>query len=239
MSDDQATQDTNEVAKTDDTSVVTDANQGSDEKESGEKSHEDMFYPDQKDEGDDDESKEDDAQDDAESDDDSESDDESSDDKDSKDEQGEYKLAKPKDSRLSDADMERIESYAKDQGLSKEAAEKLVENQDNAHHEYIESLQAEHKQVIKQWVDDVRTDKELGGEKFGESAEYAKSVVDRFGTDKFREYLNDTGYGNNPEVVRIFARIGKAMAPDTIVKEHSPSTGQRSLEDVFYPNSQN
>lgn len=244
MSDDQAAQGSTEAAQTDDTSVITDGtgDQVSGEKDQGEKSHEETFYPDQEDADDSGDDKEQESTDDKESkdsdDDKSEGDDadaESKDDDKEKSEPGEYQLAKPKESKLTDADMERIESYAKDQGLSKEAAEKLVQSESEARDSYFESLQAEHREQVKQWVDDVRADKELGGENFGKTAELAKSVVDRFGTEKFREDLNTSGYGNHPEVVRIFARIGKAMAPDTIVKENNPSTGQRSLEETFYP----
>jgi hypothetical protein len=143
-------------------------------------------------------------------------------------------LDKPKNSRLSDADMERIASYSKDQGLSKDAAQKLVEQESLARDSFMVSLQAQHQQMVQQWADDVKSDKELGGERFAESAELAKRVVDRFGTDAFRKNLNESGYGNHPEVVRIFARIGKAMAPDSLVLGGKQSGGAKSMADIFY-----
>lgn len=143
-------------------------------------------------------------------------------------------LDKPKNSRLSDADMERIASYSKDQGLSKDAAQKLVEQESAARDSFMSSLQVQHQQMVQQWREDVESDKELGGEKFAESAELAKRVVDRFGTDAFRKNLNESGYGNHPEVVRIFARIGKAMAPDNLVLGGKQSGGAKSMADIFY-----
>lgn len=245
MSDDKTPQDSTEGVK-DDQSVVVD-----DQKPEGEKDLSETFYPDdnkgdegdgEKDDADSDDDKADDqdgdkSDDESGDDDDKSGDDDKDGDGDKDGDKGDYSLNKPENSRLSDADMERIASYAKDQGLSKEAAEKLVDNESKARDSYYESLQSEHKEMVKQWVEDVKSDKELGGEKFAESAELAKSVVARFGTDEFRKNLNESGYGNHPEVVRIFARIGRAMAPDTIVKENNPSGGARSLEEVFYGNN--
>lgn len=143
-------------------------------------------------------------------------------------------LDKPEDSLLSDADMERIVAQSKEQGLSKEAAQKTVEAADDILKSHTETTQQEHRDLVEDWAQAAKDDKEIGGEKFSESVELAKRVANKFGTDKLIEGLNSTGFGNNPEVIRMLYRIGKAMDNDSLVQPGAASTSGRSLEDVFY-----
>ena len=145
-----------------------------------------------------------------------------------------FSLDNPKDSGLTDADMERIVSYAKEQGLGKDAAEKLVKFQSEAKDNFMVSMQEEHSQRAMQWQQDVRADKELGGQNFEQSVEYAKNAAKKFGSEEFINMLDESGFGNHPEVVRVFSRIGRAMDNDTLEKGGVHSGGQRSMEDVFY-----
>lgn len=156
--------------------------------------------------------------------------------KDDESEKEDYSLEKPENSLLSEADMERIESYSKDQGLSKEAAEMLVEQNNSAIESFQKRTVETHREMVDTWAKQCATDKEIGGDNYAESVELAKRAVDRWGTEEFKKNLSDSGYGNHPEVVRAFARIGKAMADDTFVKA-GPATVQKSVADIFYPKS--
>ncbi len=143
-------------------------------------------------------------------------------------------LDKPKDSLLSDSDMERILSQAKEEGLSKEDAQKQVALADSVLKSHAEKVADAHSELSDQWIQECKDDKEIGGEKFEESVNNAQKALRKFGTEKFIESLNDTKFGNNPEVVRVFARIGKAMSPDELILPGVESGSQRSLEQVFY-----
>jgi len=155
--------------------------------------------------------------------------------KEEKSESEEYELVKPEDSLLSDADMERIASYAKEQGLSKDAAEKLVTDRDKAISDFHQNNLDNHKQLVDKWATECKDDKEIGGENYNESVVCAKNAIGRFATEAFKKQLNDTGFGNNPEVVRVFARIGRAMESDTLVKGGAAQSGsQRNPADVLF-----
>jgi hypothetical protein len=143
-------------------------------------------------------------------------------------------LIKPKDSQLTDADMDRIAAYAKEQGLSKDAANKLVEVEAEAKETFMNDLQQEHDQRAEEWVNQVKADKELGGQNFEQSVSLAKKAAEKFGGEGFIEMLNESGFGNHPEVVRVFSRIGRAMNDDDFVKGGVHSGGQKSMEDLFY-----
>lgn len=158
------------------------------------------------------------------------------DDKGSDEEAEDYdSLDAPEDSLLSEADMERILARAKEEGLSKEAAQKYVDVAQEVLSENQKRISQAHSELSEQWVDQVKSDKEIGGEKFDESLKLAHKAISKFGTDEFIESLNETKFGNNPEVVRIFARIGKAMSPDSLVVSDSHMKTEKRMEDVFYP----
>lgn len=149
----------------------------------------------------------------------------------------EYELSKPEDSLLSDADMERIASYAKEQGLSKDAAEKLVTDRDAAVKDFHQNNLDNHKVLVDKWANDCKDDKEIGGENYKESVIHAKTAIDRFATEEFKKQLNDTGFGNNPEVVRIFARIGRAMDSDSVVRGGAAQGSGKSAEHILFDKS--
>lgn len=138
-----------------------------------------------------------------------------------------YELKLPEGSPLEASYVEKIATYAKERGLSNEQAQALLERES--------STVADYKSLTRGWVDDVRNDKEIGGDHFNENVGLALSVVEKYGTDSLKTALKETGYGNHPELVRIFARIGKAMAPDRLVKAGTQSAPQkRPIEEILY-----
>lgn len=162
----------------------------------------------------------------------SESESESEDEKEDED----YDLKLPEESHLSDADKERIAEYAKKQGLSKEAAQQLIDDENSARAEFVDSFQEKHKEIVSGWVEQIKEDKELGGEKFKESVEFARRAVDRFGNEELKDALERSGYGNHPELARFCARIGRAMGNDQTVFAGDKGSSERSMEDIFYGN---
>ena len=121
-----------------------------------------------------------------------------------------------------------FEPIAKELGLSQEQAQKLVDI-----YPQIQQQQAEawSKQVTD-WGDQVKADKEIGGDKLTASVGQAQKALDQFGTPALREYLESSGLGNHPELVRAFAKVGKMMSEDKIIMPNQG--GQRSAADVLY-----
>ena len=156
-----------------------------------------------------------------------------------KDSDKEIKLELPKETNLSNSDKERIADYAKKQGLSQEAAQDLLNKENLARNEFVETLAKERENQASEWVDEVKNDKEIGGDNYESSVKYAQRAAAKFGTKDFLNVLNESGYGNHPEVVRTLARIGKAMSDDKIVFGEGDSQGKKkSLADMLYGNSE-
>lgn len=146
-----------------------------------------------------------------------------------------YDLKLPENSPLKAQALEEIAHVAKEHKLTQRQAEALVERESKAlasfHQAQLDDLAVK----SQGWVQDVKTDKEIGGEGFIKNVELASRVVKRFGTESFQKMINSSGAGNHPEIVRIFARIGQAMSEDQLVIPGSQSgSGERTMEDIFY-----
>jgi len=66
---------------------------------------------------------------------------------------------------------------------------------------------------------------EWGGE-YPKNIELMGRAVQKFGGDEFKKYMDDTGMGNDPVLIKTFYNIGKAMSEDTLV------LGDRGAKDV-------
>ncbi|WP_060418695.1 peptidase [Serratia marcescens] len=139
-----------------------------------------------------------------------------------------YEFSAPEGQELDANALAVFEPIAKELGLSQEQAQKLVDI-----YPQIQQQQAEawSKQVAD-WGEQVKADKEIGGDKFNASVGAAQRALDQFGNTELREYLNASGLGNHPALVRFCAKVGKAMAEDTFVVPGQG--GQRSAADILY-----
>lgn len=116
-------------------------------------------------------------------------------------------------SPLSAEEVDELISFANEKKLSKELTQALVEREAAQ-----KTAQAEAVEKAKdKWLDDVKNDKELGGDNLKETSVVVKKVFDRFGDDEFKKYLENTGLGNHPAVVRFVKKIGKSMTPEQLV----------------------
>ena len=72
-------------------------------------------------------------------------------------------------------------------------------------------------QVRADWASESQSDEEFGGEALNENLNVAKQALDAFGTDAFKSLLQETGFGNHPEIIRFMYRAGKAISEDSYV----------------------
>ena len=104
----------------------------------------------------------------------------------------------------------------KEAGLSNEAANKLA----NSYIAYEQSRIAA--QSIK-WLEDAKSDKEVGGTLFDQNAKAAQQAFAKFGSPALKQLMDATGLGNHPEVLRVFVKLGKAMSEDKHVSVTTPA----------------
>jgi len=150
-----------------------------------------------------------------------------------------YELKLQEESLIDSAYLESFEAYAKEKKLSQDQAQELLQREETARKSYYDSQIQKWEQVKEQWKQQTIADPEIGGEKFAENAELAKRTLEKFSTPQFVSALDSSGYGNHPELVRVFARIGQAMREAKIIGGNVNTGGQKSIEDIFYGSKQN
>ena len=128
---------------------------------------------------------------------------------------GKYDLKMPDGVELDAELAEALGPEFKDLGLTNAQAQKLVDK-------YIELQQARGgKQAeawagtVQKWADDAKADKEIGGAKWDNTVAASQRAVKTLGTPELREYLNASGGGNHPELIRFMAKVGAMISEDT------------------------
>lgn len=119
-----------------------------------------------------------------------------------------------------EVDAEALTSFqalAKELKLPQAAAQKLVDFQAGAMKKAQESAQKSWDDLQNTWVSAAKADKEFGGAKFDENIALAKKAKAAFGNDEFSKVLDQTGVGNNPEMIRFLVKVAKTIKEDEVI----------------------
>lgn len=147
-----------------------------------------------------------------------------------------YELTLPKDSLLTKERIDKISAYAKEKGLSNEEAQALVERESDAVGEHAKLQKAEFVTINNGWLNELKNDKVLGGEKLVENDEKAARVLDTFGDADFKKQLTETGFGRHPGFFRMMVKIANAMSEDQFIAPGAQAEEKKqSKADKFYP----
>lgn len=92
-----------------------------------------------------------------------------------------------------------------------------------------------HLQLVESWVESVKADKEIGGDKLAENLAVARKAIDTFGTPELKDVLNATGFGNHPAVIKAFYKAGMAISGDRFVSG-SPKGPETDMAKKMFPN---
>lgn len=134
-------------------------------------------------------------------------------------ENGEYVLTMPEGVEVDKELLGELSADFKAKGMTTREAQGLADKfikvqQDRA------AKQAEAwSETVAKWVDDAKADKEIGGAKWDGTVSNAQRAVKTLGTPALAEYLNATGGGNHPELIRFMAKVGP------MIKEDNPAAG--------------
>lgn len=141
-----------------------------------------------------------------------------------------YDLKPSEGSFLNAKDLEKIAAAARERGLSQQDAQAFLVDQEK---EVADRIDAQ----SQAWAEEAQNDKEIGGAAFNENVQLAKRLVDRFGSERLKQEMNRLGYGNHPEWIRLFSKIGKHFVDDKAVFPGSSGSGKvdKSLEEILYP----
>lgn len=142
-----------------------------------------------------------------------------------------YDLKLPKDSPLRPDALDKVSSFAKERKLTQEQAQALLEGEHAAVVDTLASQQAEYKKQVEAWAGEVKA---KYGDKLPEEMIHAKRFLDKYASAKLRQTLNDTGLGNNPDLVEMCIKAGRATKEDSLVIPGSVAGSKRAPEEILY-----
>ena len=129
-------------------------------------------------------------------------------------------LGRPEDHndyQLGDFQPEQTENFrqfAHQLGLNNQQAETIYQayQQDIA-----ERDQASQQQFEQFEVDNLSTLQQEWGDEFNHNLEMARRAFMNFATPEAVKVIEETGMGNHPELLKVFARIGEVLAEDSVL----------------------
>lgn len=124
-----------------------------------------------------------------------------------------YELQMPEGIELDKASADEFTTIAKELKLDQAAAQKLADIAAKQAQRQVDA----HTRLVESWVESVKADKDIGGDKLEENLGIARKALDTFGTPELRDVLNASGLGNHPEVIKAFLKAGKAISEDKFV----------------------
>jgi hypothetical protein len=149
-------------------------------------------------------------------------------------EYGEFTL--PEGVEVDQETLDTFKTKAKELGLSQEKAQELVDLQAQTAQSSQKQLKDAIAQQHQQWLDQAKQDEEIGGEQFDQNVETARKAIETFGTPELKQFLDESGLGNNPEMIRFARRIGAAISEDSLTPGGS-GRGKQNPADVLFDNS--
>lgn len=85
------------------------------------------------------------------------------------------------------------------------------------------------------WQAEVEADQVIGGANLPKTIAAIGTLMDRFGNDELRAYMDTSGAGNNPHIVRFLTTIANQLGESPIPPGGRPSGGgERTLADRIF-----
>ena len=139
----------------------------------------------------------------------------------------------PEGYQLDEAAHTAFQDVAKDLNLTQENAQKLIDYDAKRTTEGTDAAKQQWNDTLDGWKTALKNDEVMGGAKHEESLALANKAIDAFGTPELRSFLDESGLGNHPELLRAFHKAGSAISEDQLVS----GGGDKATPRKFYNNS--
>ncbi len=129
-----------------------------------------------------------------------------------------------------------FKSIAHQAGVLPQQAQKLYEWYETESAKFIEEQQKVQKEALEK---EVQALKQEWGQAYDMKVRAAKAVIEKFGGDDFKEFLDQTGLTNNAKFAKFLATVGESFAEDTIKGDGdkapvmTPQYAQKEINKVF------
>lgn len=127
------------------------------------------------------------------------------------------------------------------EGLSKIAgvyAEKVLPSVvERVNNELQQNITATRADWATQSQEAIKSDPTFEGKGLDDVRKVSAKALDRFGGEKFREYLDETGLGDHPAMLKFAYQAGMQIAEDTTFERGGSATTPKSSVEKFYGTS--
>lgn len=134
-------------------------------------------------------------------------------------EDGKYTLTMPDGIAVDEELLSALGPDFRELGLTNGEAQKLADRFIAIQQERAQARGQSWGETVSKWADDAKADSEIGGRRWDATVRDSRRFVNNMGTPALREYLEASGGGNHPELIRIFAKAG------ALIREDDPATG--------------
>lgn len=143
----------------------------------------------------------------------------------------------PEGAQLDDTFTEAFKPLAKEldlpQGKANKLAQLAAQESGRLQSKFVTDLQGMVDRNAQEWAAAVKADPELGGDRHAEVMATAAKALNEFGSPALKQFLNESRLGNNPELVRMLFKAGKAISQDVAVPGRAAASTKADHE-VFY-----
>ncbi|QNN64342.1 hypothetical protein H9L12_08350 [Sphingomonas rhizophila] len=125
-----------------------------------------------------------------------------------------YSLQAPEGFVLDRAMIADAEPVFRELKLSNDGANRLMPLAAKYHERILKGQNEAFAQIRADWVKTAKADAELGRANWNETTRLADAALNAAGATKgsaFREFLDESGLGNHPEMIRTFRRLGAKL----------------------------
>ena len=134
-------------------------------------------------------------------------------------------------------ELDGFREFAHDTGLTQDQADNILklygdiqEEQEEAHQNGLEELRTNTTMELqKEW-----------GKNYDGKMDYAKRAFAQFATPELSQLMDESGMGNHPEMLRVFAKVGELMGEDSLVvgtglgsSQLSPEQAQQEIQALY------
>lgn len=141
-----------------------------------------------------------------------------------------YELTAPEGFDVPEDNLKGFSALCNELGMTKEQAEKMLDWHKAQYEQNTAYAAQQEAQVLQGWAKDIQADPEFGGANWRGTLADARRALDRFDTDgSLREFLRETKFQHHPQVIRVVARVGRAMGEHGFVGQNGEG-GQADSE---------
>lgn len=150
---------------------------------------------------------------------------------------GKYELTMPEGVEVDAELLAAVSPRFKELGLTRAQAQALTDDFIKVQQERGEVQVKAWGERVQKWADDAKADKEIGGDKWAGTVSDAQRAINKLGTPELKEYLNSSGGGNHPELIRILAKAGALLKEDSPPNDGGQGSGKPAeTAHLLFPN---